>query len=163
MSYVINKLDLIKIVGIEVRTTNENRQAEKDIAVLWGRFFSEGVLQQIPHRLSDDIFVLYPDYEGDFTRPYTCVIGCQVTQIANIPKHLTLKEIPKSIYAVIPAEGQYPESLIQAWQTVWTSDLERAYTTDFESYPAGFDFKGKDLFNVYIALKINDHSEGPRK
>lgn len=37
------KIRPFNIIGISVRTTNENDQAAKDIPALWKRFISEGI------------------------------------------------------------------------------------------------------------------------
>ncbi len=41
------------VMGISVRTINENGRAAKDIGELWNRFFADNVLNRIPDRLSD--------------------------------------------------------------------------------------------------------------
>lgn len=55
------------IIGISVRTINENGQSAKDIEALWGKFWGEGISKQIPNKISDDIYAVYTDYETDFT------------------------------------------------------------------------------------------------
>lgn len=37
------KIEPFKVIGISVRTTNENNQATKDIADLWDKFMNEKV------------------------------------------------------------------------------------------------------------------------
>ena len=51
----------MKIVGISVRTTNQNGQAMQDIGNLWQRFFSEQLLTKIPNKVSDAIYNIYTD------------------------------------------------------------------------------------------------------
>jgi len=65
----------MKIVGISVRTTNQNGQAMQDIGNLWQRFFSEQLLAKIPNKVSDAIYSIYTDYQKDYTEPYTCIVG----------------------------------------------------------------------------------------
>ena len=38
---MITQLESFKVIGISVRTTNENGQAAKDIPFLWNKFFEE--------------------------------------------------------------------------------------------------------------------------
>lgn len=52
----------IKIIGIEVRTTNENGQALEDLDRLWGRFFSEKIAEKIPNKIRNDIYAVYTNY-----------------------------------------------------------------------------------------------------
>jgi len=47
------KIEEFYVVGISVRTTNQNGQAGKDIPSLWQKFMEEGVHQQIPNKLSN--------------------------------------------------------------------------------------------------------------
>lgn len=42
-----HKLDTFYVIGIAVRTTNENQQAAQDIPVLWHKFMTEGIMDQI--------------------------------------------------------------------------------------------------------------------
>ena len=45
------KIEPFKVIGISVRTTNENNQAAIDIAALWGKFMNENVLNAIPKKV----------------------------------------------------------------------------------------------------------------
>ncbi len=140
------------LIGLDVRTTNENSRAMIDIPLLRERFFQEGVLQKIPHKLSDDIFVLYTDYESDHTKPYTVMFGCEVKNLDNIPKGLVGRTIPASNYAVFHAKGEFPKSVGQTWYTIWNTKLNRSYTSDFEHYPSDFDPQKKSDVKIYIAI-----------
>nr|WP_313819639.1 effector binding domain-containing protein [uncultured Allomuricauda sp.] len=37
------KIEPFNIIGISIRTTNENEQASKEIAELWDKFMSESI------------------------------------------------------------------------------------------------------------------------
>jgi len=54
-------IEPFKVIGISVRTTNENGQAAKDIGDLWGRFMNEGILQAIPNKIDDAVYSIYTD------------------------------------------------------------------------------------------------------
>ena len=41
-------IESFHIIGITIRTNNENEQAAKDIPELWGKFYSENILEKIP-------------------------------------------------------------------------------------------------------------------
>ena len=81
------------VVGISVRTTNKNQQAAKDIPVLQQRFMSENIAEQIPNKLSKEVYAVYTDYESDYTKPYTTIIGCKVSEIGNIQEGFVSKKI----------------------------------------------------------------------
>ena len=148
MDYEIVNKEEIKLVGIGVRTTNEENKALGDIGALWNRFYTEGIASKITNKSEDSIISLYTDYESDFTKPYTCIVGCPVTDEVNIPEGLVVKLIPKAKYAVFTAKSNAPEDVFAVWQYVWGSDLERTYTGDFEEYSTD-----SQETKIYIAIK----------
>lgn len=92
----MEKLDVasFQIIGIEVRTTNQNSQAINDIGALWGgKFMEQGILKKIPNKVNSTIYCLYTDYEGDHLLPYTTVIGCEVSSIDEVPSGMVAKAI----------------------------------------------------------------------
>jgi len=119
------------IIGITTRASNSDTGS---ISALWGRFYSEDIINKIPNKLSNDIISLYCDYEGDYTMPYSVVIGCRVSSAEIIPDGMTAKIIPAGKYAVFTAAGKIPESIVETWQKIWGSGLQRTYTGDFEIY-----------------------------
>lgn len=124
----------LTVLGIACRTSNAPDAAPHDLPKLWGRFYQENIAAQISNKASNDIIALYCDYEGDYTQPYTCVIGCPVTSIDEIPEGMTAKIIPSATYAVYHVVGEFPKSLIDTWGRIWSTDLKRTYTGDFELY-----------------------------
>ncbi|HBS47884.1 TPA: AraC family transcriptional regulator [Candidatus Dependentiae bacterium] len=139
----------IQIEGISIKTTNQNNQAQKDLGILWNKFLSENIPSQITNKLNENIYVLYTDYEGDFTKPYKCVIGCEVkTSTEN--STLSHKIIPSGNYAFFKAEGKMPDELMNTWQKIWNSNLDRSYICDFEIWKT---IDGKTEVEIYIGLK----------
>ena len=149
---IINK-DSIKIIGIELRTTNENNQAVKDISQFWEKFYVENIKDRIPNKIDDEILGLYIDYEGDFTKPYSLIICCKVSTFDEIPKGMVAKIIPAAKYVVFTAKGKMPGKLLETWQYVWNSDLDRTYTGDFEIYGQKFGNPEDSEVDVYIAVQ----------
>lgn len=143
----------IIVIGIACRTSNLPEAGPKDIARLWERFYTEGVFDKIPNRASDEVMALYCDYEGDFTKPYTCVIGCAVTSMDKVPEGMVAKTVSASQYARFEVAGEFPSSLINAWGVIWKTDLQRTYTGDFEVY--GKDFAADPLkkMDVFVAIE----------
>lgn len=139
-------LDSFHIIGIEVRTKNENGQSQKDIGALWQKFYSENVLDNIPNKVDDEILGLYTDYEKDFTKPYTMVIGCRVKNLENVPEGMVGKTINQTDYVVIPVKGELPKAILQTWQEIWKSDIPRAYKADFEIY------KENSEVDIYLSI-----------
>ena len=141
------------IIGISVRTTNENGQSATDIGALWQRFMGEGIMARIPSKTDNAIICVYTDYEKDHTAPYTTFLGCKVENLDQIPEGMVGKTIDSGQYEQFTAIGNAQEGAVyNEWVKIWNSDLNRAYTADFEVYGAeSFDpVNGK--VPIFIAL-----------
>jgi predicted transcriptional regulator YdeE len=138
-------------IGLELRTNNDEcaftMPAHKE------KFFRENIPALIPNKSNNNIYALYTDYEGDYTKPYSWILGCEVSSLDEVPEGLVGKVIPASDYAVFTTQGKFPAGLIAAWQAIWKSNLQRAYTSDFELYSADFDPENNPQVKVYIAVK----------
>ncbi len=123
------------LIGIAVRTSNENGQSAIDIPFLWEKFMAEGILRQIPNRTDDTIYCMYTDYEKDHTRPYTTILGCRVENLDVVPAGMTGKSIGAAAYEKFVAKGDpVTGAVFQEWQKIWDSRMQRNYTADFEVY-----------------------------
>lgn len=123
------------MIGLAIRTTNENGQSATDIPALWQQFFSEQLGGLIPAKTDDCIYCVYTDYEGDHTQPYTTLLGCKVDALNNIPDGLTGRSFEGGDYTLVEANGKMEEGFVfKAWQDIWASDIPRAFTADFEVY-----------------------------
>jgi predicted transcriptional regulator YdeE len=151
VGYSIEKKGQKFFIGLPLRTNNEEcslaMPAHKE------RFFKEKIFERIPNKSSNQILALYTDYEGDYTKPYSWILGCEVSTLDEVPAGLIGKVIPPSKYAIFTTKGAFPQGLIAAWQEVWKSNLDRSYTSDFEVYRPGFDPQSNPEVKVYIALK----------
>jgi len=152
MNYSIITLPAKYIIGITIRTANDGSAAQ-DIPALWQKFYQTNVLQNIPHKKSNEIFALYCNYEGDYTQPYSVIIGCEVDSIEDIPADMVAQQIPASTYAVYKAPGPFPQELVKTWHTIWLSSLKRTYTGDFELYRTDFEATQNPEVDVYVAIK----------
>jgi len=124
--------DKINIVGISIRTTNENGQSAIDIENLWGRFWSEDIQKQIPNKTSDEIYAIYTDYESDFEGAYTTIIGLPVSSLDQIPRGFVGFTIKGGRYKKYVSKGKMPEAVYSTWVEIWNDmNLKRAYQTDF--------------------------------
>jgi predicted transcriptional regulator YdeE len=142
------------IIGMAVRTTNENEQAATDIPELWGRFMQQQIMAIIPGKVSNDIYCVYTDYEKDFMRPYTTVLGCKVDNIDNVPEGLVGKRIPGGTYTTFTAKGKLTDGIVyKAWTDIWAMDIARAYTADFEIYGEKAQNPNNAQVDIYIAVK----------
>ena len=146
------QLDAFKIIGISVKTTNENGQSMIDIGQLWSRFYADSILSTIPDRINDDVYSIYTDYQSDYKGAYTAIIGCKVKSLDNIPNGLTGREIPKGNYLKYIVKGKMPDAIIDQWKKIWSQDkdINRKYTADFEVY--GQKSQNPDKAEVYIYI-----------
>lgn len=133
----MNKLNIepFNVIGISVRTTNENNQAAKDIADLWGRFMHDNLLEVIPNRIDNTVYSIYTDYESDHTKPYTTILGCKVESLNTIPAGMVGKSFDGGNYVKLSAKGDLMKGLIvNKWLEIWEMDLDRLFTADFEVF-----------------------------
>lgn len=129
------KIEPFDVIGIAIRTSNNNGQAAQEIAQLWQRFMAEGILQKIPNRVDDTVYSLYTEYEGDHSKPYTAMLGCKVTNLDAIPVGLVGKSFDGGTFAKSSARGDLMQGMIvNQWMKIWESNLDRAYTVDFEVF-----------------------------
>jgi predicted transcriptional regulator YdeE len=148
----------LTIVGIELRTTNQDGQSFQDIPPFWQKFFEEGVANTIPHKASEDVFAVYTNFAHesvDNEGVFSLVIGCPVHEVKHLPGELTAIEIPSSKYKIFNSELGKPEKIVEVWQQIWQLSQEdsvfdqgRSYLADFERYqPSG---------EIDIYIGIND-------
>lgn len=128
-------IESFQIIGIAIRTSNQDNKALGDIGALWQRFLNESLAEQIPNKLGNEVYSLYTEYEGDHNKPYTAMLGCKVSSLENIPEGMVGKSISGGNYVKMSARGNLMEGLIaQQWGKIWEMPIQRAYTSDFEVF-----------------------------
>ncbi len=146
-------IDAFKVIGISTQTTNANGQGAKDIGALWQKFMSEGVMQKIPNKVGGEIYSIYTDYEGDYTQPYTVLLGCAVANLDQIPEGMTGKSFDGGTYTQFTAKGSLEDNVVvNEWMKIWDSDLPRAYTADFEVFGEKAQNPADAEVDIFIAL-----------
>lgn len=156
MNYVTEHQKEKYFIGLELRTNNE--ECSLAMPKHKEQFFRENIVSKIPNKINADILALYTNYAGDHTKPYSWILGCEVSHLEQVPEELVGKVIPQSSYAVFTTQGEFPQGLIAVWQDIWKTELSRLYTSDFEIYPSDFDPQENPEVKVYIAIK-NDIKE----
>ncbi len=145
------KIQGFSIIGIAVRTTNEDGQSGKDIPALWNKFMTENAMDKIPGKIDQSIYCMYTDYEKDHTKPYTTILGCRVENLSIIPEGMAGKEIASAFYSKFIAKGNLQEGVVfNEWLKIWESDLQRKFTADFEVYGE----KARDPENAEVEIFI---------
>ena len=139
------------IIGISVRTTNENQQAATDIGALWNTFMTENILAKIPNKIDNTIYSVYTDYESDYTKPYTTILGCKVKNLDTIPEGMVAISIDGGTYTEFLSKGNLTEGVVfNEWLKIWKMDLNRKYTTDFEVY----DERAQNPTDAEVAIYV---------
>lgn len=150
----IQQIDSFSVIGISVRTTNENNQAAQDIPKLWQKFMSENVMEQIPNKIDQTLYCIYTDYEKDHTKPYSTLLGCKVANLEQIPVGMIGKTFSTASYQKHIAKGNLMQGIVfEAWLKIWNLDIPRAYTADFEVY--GEKTKNPNDAEVDIFIAVN--------
>ncbi len=142
------------VIGISIRTTNENGQSAKDIETIWGKFWEEKIQEQIPNKVNDDIYAIYTDYETDFTGPYTVIIGLPVTSLETIPEGFVGRTIEKATYQKFVSKGKMPEAIFNTWLEIWQhKNLNRAYKADFTIHGKKYYDGDRAEVETFISVK----------
>lgn len=142
------------VIGISVRTTNENGQASQDIPALWNKFMSEGIVEQIPNKTDNSIYCIYTEYEKDHTKPYTTILGCKVLTLDNIPIGMIGKTFEEATYTKHIAKGNIMQGMVFGeWTKIWNSDLDRTFTADFEVYGEKAQNPENAEVDIFVAVK----------
>jgi len=146
------KMEPFKVIGISVRTTNENNQAAKDIPVLWEKLMNEDILNRIPNKIDNTIYSIYTDYEKDHTKPYTTILGCKVENHDHIPEGMVGKSFDGGDYIKFTTKGDLAKDLvINEWLKIWEMDMDRAFTADFEVYGEKSQNGKNSEVEIYVA------------
>lgn len=130
------EVEEFKLAGLALngKTTNEDGQSSIDCGSLWQRFEEERITDLIPDKVSEDIFAVYHQYEGDHTQPFAYFIGCRIKNDAETPDGLDSLILPKGNYKKFTARGKMPECVANTWRSIWSEEENRTYQVDFEVY-----------------------------
>ncbi|MFI5154860.1 MAG: GyrI-like domain-containing protein [Chitinophagales bacterium] len=152
MNYTSIQLPSFRIMGIAIRTTNQNNQSIKDIEGLWRRFYQEEILGKIPDKENKDVYCLYTDYEQQADAHYTTIIGCKVSQVKNIPDTFIAKTIPAGHYHLYVSSGRIPESVQKTWEWIWQSGEKRKFRADFDLYSEKSSGAENQAVETYLSV-----------
>ncbi|WKN43518.1 GyrI-like domain-containing protein [Tunicatimonas pelagia] len=148
------KIEPFNIIGISIRTTNENGKASNDIAELWQKFMSENTLTKIQNKVGTEIYSLYTDYEGDHTKPYTAILGCKVENLDNIPNGMVGKSFSGGTYTKTTAKGDLMQGLVvNQWSKIFEMELDRTYNADFEIFGEKAQNPSDAEVDFYVGIK----------
>lgn len=148
------KVEPFQVIGIAVRTTNENGQAAQDIGHLWGKFMSEGIAEKIPNKIDMCVLSIYTNYESDHTKPYDTILGCKVSSLDSIPDGMVGQAFEGGTYGKFVSKGDLTKGVVfGTWSEIWQSDLDRVFTADFELYGEKANNPSDAEVDVLVAIK----------
>ncbi len=147
MNYEIVTLPEKKIAGIKTRTSNSAPDCQDKIGGLWKRLMCGGECEKLSTSENAPLYGIYTNYGWD-DQSYDVIAGCES---GTCPEGFEEVTIPAGRYARFSFRGDVRESVAGAWNEIWSTQLPRAYTVDFEEYAnCGEDMQG-DIY-IYVAL-----------
>jgi len=155
MKSVIVDRPEIKLIGIELKTTNRDNLAMQEIPPFWEKFLSEKTLKKIPNKLDDySIIATYTKYKHE--NDYSFIIGATVSSFDEIPEGMTTVTLPAGKYAEFKTQGDIEKNVAEVWQHVWSPEFkyERKLASDYEVYHQEQSVTdGTGLADIYIGIK----------
>ena len=133
MSYETCELPQVTVMGVHTRASNKELQKIGD---LWRNFHAMGDHKIVEMRLNDMHYCVYCEYEGDFTEPYTVVIGCEVAEGTPEMDGLKAVRVEAGRFAVYKRSYETPNPVFATWEEIWATKLERRYQADYDRYGA---------------------------
>lgn len=140
------------IVGIEMRTTNQNGEAMSKIPAFWQKFYHDNIVKKIPSVIQPEtVYAVYSDY--DERGYYSMLIGVESSSQQPLEQGLRSITVPASKYAVLTAKGAISYAIPTAWEYIWSHDFPhtRAFRADFEVY----DHRSKVVRDAEVDLYIS--------
>jgi predicted transcriptional regulator YdeE len=146
-------LDAFDVVGISVRTSNQDGQSKRDISRLWEEFYGKNIIGAIIGRESNDIYCIYTGYVSDAMGPYTCMVGCKVDRSSTTPEGLQRLTIPGGKYQQYISIGKIPQAVLNTWMEIWQSDADRKYGVDFDVYGQEAQDRENGKVKTFLSVK----------
>lgn len=146
MNYEIVELKERKIVGYCARTSNDSLEMQGIIGGLWQKLYTPANASAIANRTNEYAIGLYSDYSGENNEEYDVTVGFEVSEITQI-EGTTVKVIPAGKYAKFSVHGDMVQAVADSWREIWSTQLKRTFTGDFEEYTSMTDI------DIYIAIE----------
>lgn len=151
MNYEIVYLKEKIVAGITIRTNNSDPNMSKAIGETWQKFFGDVVYKSIMNKKNNNSIGLYTNYENKVNGNYDMMVCCEISKEENLPEEIDIKRIAKGKYAKFVVKGHIQKAVAEFWKELWTMDLDRKYSFDFEEYKGGCDMDNTEI-NIYISI-----------
>ncbi|ACC98587.1 hypothetical protein Emin_1034 [Elusimicrobium minutum Pei191] len=120
----------ITINGLKARANNKTPDLFK---IAWENFFIDN------SPITEAVYAVYTNYESDYKGAFDFIVG---SAGANGEEFV----IPAGNYYIWDTKSENNECIAGEWQKIWTSDIKRKYTVDFEVYIPG------ETIKIYLAV-----------
>lgn len=151
MNYQVVYLEEKMVAGIKIRTNNNNPDMKNCIGRAWQTFFEDGIYQSIPSKKNGDTIGMYTNYENKTNGDYDVLICCEISDDENLPIGIETKKIEAGKYAKFSVKGEMEKVVAECWKQIWSTNLDRKYTFDFEEYKGNCKNNDTEI-NIYIAI-----------
>lgn len=156
----LDRIPAFEVVGVS-RVISGGEGAAEEISALWEMFIKEHSSKIEIHQ-DDVVYAVYSDYAGDHTQSYRLTVGYRVFEDTDITvsEGMYCVEVIEDEYGLVNTRGKQPEALMDAWTSIWESDLDRCFKTDFEVYSPNFYEEGLHEALVAVGVKVPPMEEG---
>jgi predicted transcriptional regulator YdeE len=151
MNYEIVYLEEKIVAGITIQTNNSDPNMSKAIGETWQKFFAGGIYQSIPNKQNSNSIGLYTNYENKINGSYDMMVCCEVSNVENLSDGIDIKRIKEGRYAKFIAKGNVQKAVAEFWERLWTMNLDRKYSFDFEEYKGEGNMVNAEI-NIYISI-----------
>lgn len=152
MNYEVVYLEEKIVAGVVTRTSNNAPDMGNVIGKAWQSFFQGGVYSVIPNKKNKNTIGLYTNYEDKVNGEYDVMVCCEISNTENLSSEIHMKKIVKGKYAKFVVKGNTEEIVGKLWAEIWSMNLDRKYTFDFEEY---IDRCENDEQEIHIYIAIN--------
>ena len=111
-----------------------------------------GFMSSIANKKNDKSIGLYTNYEADLSGAYDLITCCEIQKPSDLPIEIGEYTIPSGKYAKFTVRGDMQKAVGDFWMKLWSMDLDRKYSCDFEEYQSSDTEKDPEI-HIYIALK----------
>jgi predicted transcriptional regulator YdeE len=136
-------------IGLTAEVRNDNPST---IGGLWERFYQTDILAVLPKGTDRRVHCIYHGYTGNHLDPFKMTIGYVVSRDAECPDGLEVVRVPPQPVIIFEAKGIQPATLVGCWQTIWQTDIDRAFVADFDIY----DPNQPDCVTVMVGISASE-------
>ncbi len=147
MKYEVVEMPEKKIVCLKTHTGNGDADCQKKIAELWERLMCGNECEKLKLKDGAAVYGVYTNYKWD-DQSYDALAGCESTELPEGFEEITIRA---GSYAKFTVHGDVRKSVAEVWDEIWSMQLPRAFSTDFEEY-VSCDENMCGEINLYVAL-----------